>query len=104
MILCLNVIRFVNDESKARMLQKLSYMLKPDGILITEISEKHVKELGLTIREPPKCARRHPFLYHWAYQSKPTCQYNDTRVLTKAQTLEYANLHCNMSLGQASLE
>ena len=39
-ILCLNVIRYISDDSKTKVLHKLAQMLKPDGVLVTGITHE----------------------------------------------------------------
>ena len=91
-ILCLNVIRFIKNKQKVKTLRKIASMLKNDGIVITGISKKDMREMGLIYFEPPKCALNHNFLYHWMHLCKPTCKYNDTQSLTKLHVMKYINL------------
>ena len=46
-VVCLNVVRCVSGDWRSKMIQKCSEFLKPDGVLITGVEEKHLKMLKL---------------------------------------------------------
>ena len=92
-ILCLNTIRFVSDKSKSLILRKLNRMLKPNGILITGISEMARTVTGMAGSEPPKCARNHSDKYHVKRNCGVVFDSNDTRSFTISQILKYAELY-----------
>ena len=103
-ILCLNAIRYISDDSKAKVLHKLAQMLKPDGVLVTGINARDMKLMNLPVHNPPRCAR-----HNWLSQQIPlVCnrlygRSNDTcpspfvplfpRIINQMKTLEYAKLH-----------
>ena len=93
-ILCLNVIRYISDDSKAKVLHKLAQMLKPDGVLVTGINARDMELMDLPVHNPPRCTR-----HNWLFQQIPlVCnrlygRSNDTRIINQMKTLEYAKLH-----------
>ena len=99
-ILCLNVIRRISFKTKAQILQKITKMLKPDGVLITGISKQDVKRMGLLTQEPPRCTRHTMFLFrsiifrHLPFTcNRPGRHDNDTYMISREKVLEYAKLH-----------
>ena len=91
-VICLNVIRFVKNASKAKILQSIHSMLRPGGMLVTGVSKKHAKALDLG-GGVPKCPSSHSTLYHYVHGSRPAGKHDDTRALSKEQVLKYACLY-----------
>lgn len=91
-VICLNVIRYIDAKSKKEILQKISRMLKPDGMLVTGINKCDMKLMNLPVLEPPSCPR-HNWLQRWVLQCKrPLGAQNDTRMISRKKVEEYANL------------
>ena len=87
-VVCLNVIRFVKNASKAKILQSIHRILRPGGMLVTGVSKKHAKALDLD-ECVPKCPSSHSTLYHYVHGSRPVGKHDDTRALSKEQVLKY---------------
>ena len=87
-VVCLNVVRFVPGDVKSRIIRKCAEFLKPDGVLITGVGEKHRKMLKL---EEPASSHPKKVCAGLGWRSLFPMP-SDTRMMKRDGALHYAEI------------
>ena len=91
-IICLNVIRYIDMKSKKEILQNIAQRLKPNGMLVTGINKHDMRQMNLPVLDPPNCPQHNWIQRRLLLCLRPLGDQNDTRMISRSKVEEYVNL------------
>lgn len=93
-VLCMNMERFIDWDNRSEIIEKCSWFLKDDGMLITGISKKHQKRLKLEqpISTIPDMVCVGDSWKTWVVDLQRRVCIKDTRMMPRSEALHYADM------------